>query len=147
MGRSCFPVNITEMLQDSYEVQLSGRKLKSDQIRLEPVPAYKYLDYTKRTNTPLDRIGFCDSYCCENVKKRCWFTCSFSLKIQQNNEPCLHPAGHAELTREDIEKPRLLEGKINLSALDYSLKASVCVDSRSLRFGEIDSTLCLNWLM
>lgn len=30
--RSCFPVNITVMLRDSYEVQLSGRKLKSDQI-------------------------------------------------------------------------------------------------------------------
>lgn len=32
MELSCFPVNITMMLWDSYEVQLSGRKLKSDEI-------------------------------------------------------------------------------------------------------------------
>lgn len=94
----------------------------SNLIRLEPVPAYKHLDYRKGTNMPLDRIGFCDSCCCENVKKRCWFTCSCSLKIELNSELCLHPAGHPELTSEEMEKPRLLEGMINLSALDYSLK-------------------------
>lgn len=44
MERSRFPVNITMMLRDGCKVRLSGKKLSL--IRLEPVPAWKYLDYT-----------------------------------------------------------------------------------------------------
>lgn len=105
------------MLQDIYEVQLSGRKLKSDQILLDwnlLLPTHVLII---QRDMPLDRIGFCDSYCCEKVKERCGFTCSFSLKAELSNEPCLHPGGHPELTREEMEKPRLLEEMINLLCL------------------------------
>lgn len=115
----------------------------------------------------LDRIGFCDTCCCEDVKKSCWFTCYLLLKCRHwqqhlpvlflflptlpsrkdtvwvqsasvcsktcffsiaiadlwcsgchrwslSDGPCLHPAGHPELTGEHVEKPRLFEGAVNL---------------------------------
>lgn len=47
---------------------------QSNLIRLEPVSAFKYCCYPMRINMMLDRIGFCVTRCCEDLKKSCRLT-------------------------------------------------------------------------